>query len=35
VPSAPLSVEQLGALSRYERPLPDVTFYDQLLGVSQ
>ncbi len=31
---APLPVSVLRALSKYERPLPDVTSYDQLLGAT-
>lgn len=30
--SAPLSQEALGALARYERPLPEMSAYDQLLA---
>jgi hypothetical protein len=29
---AALSAEDLGSLSRYERPLPEMSGYDQLLG---
>jgi transposase len=32
---ARLSVEELGALSRYERPAPTMSEYDQLLGVGR
>ena len=31
-PVAPLSLEELGRLSRYERPVPEMSSYDQLLG---
>jgi transposase len=31
-PVQPLTLEDLGALSRYERPMPDMSGYDQLLG---
>lgn len=34
-PSATLPLEALGALSRYERPLPEVSGYDQLLEGGQ
>jgi hypothetical protein len=32
VPTAKLSLEQLGGLSRYERPMPEMSGYDQLLA---
>lgn len=31
-PPAPLSPEELGRLSRYDRPLPEMSGYDRLLG---
>ena len=31
-PIPPLSQEDLGRLSRYDRPLPEMIGYDQLLG---
>ena len=31
-PIPPLSQEELGRLSRYDRPMPEMTGYDQLLG---
>jgi len=34
ISAAPLSASLLGALSKYERPLPDVASYDRLLGVA-
>lgn len=35
LPIEPLPISLLGALSQYERPLPDVTSYDQLLAAAQ
>jgi hypothetical protein len=35
VPAAPLTPSELGALSRFERPLPEVASYDQLLEAAR
>jgi hypothetical protein len=33
-PGRPVELIEVGALARYERPLPEMTHFDQLLGVS-